>query len=171
MIPAALIPVLGQLAPSVIRAAGKLLGGKADDAAEVVASVVESGGDLTGAVEKLPPEQQVELAKIANEAQALENARQAREMEHTEKLHSEIQQTARAEQQFGNDYVKETRPKLARNSFAAGVSYVFLFEIIQAFGHGAGADPALTALAFGPCFGYLGMRTLDKWKGQAGSVV
>lgn len=171
MVAPAILFALKALAPAAIRAAGNFLGGKASAAAEVVADVMDDGGDLEGAIQSMPPELQIELARVSMEGQKLQNDREARGLEHLEKQHSETQTTARAEQEHGNAFVKETRPKLARDSFAAGTVYVMVFEMLRLFGHGEGADPVLAGILYGPCFQYLGMRTIDKWKGKPGTTI
>jgi len=165
------IALLATIAPSIIRAAGKLIGGKADEAATIVADTIEDGGTLEGAQYAMPAELRVKLAEVANEAQKLANEREARGMQHDETMYTQNQETAREEQRSGTEFVKETRPKLARDSFAAGTVYVLLFEALELFGHGLGADPMLASILYGPCFTYLGMRTVDKWKGKPGTTV
>ena len=170
-LPLVAIGALAKLAPGVIRAAGELLGGKARDAAGVVADVLDGGGDLSGAVESMPAEIRVELGRLANEATALDNERRARELQHEETLHTETQKTARSEQEHGTAYVKETRPRIARQSFYAGSFYVIALALLQSAGHGGGPDAIIAATLFSPCLGYLGVRTVDKWKGKTGTTV
>lgn len=171
MIPLAIIAALSKLAPGVIRAAGSLIGGQGGKAAEVIADTLDGGGDLASVAESLPAEQQVELARLANEAQALQNQAHARELEHEETLQGAVQKTAQAEQEFGSSISKRVRPETARDSFRYGMLYVVLFEMLQAFETGTGAEWQLALLIFSPCLAYFGVRTFDKWKGQIGTTV
>ncbi len=170
MVAPAILSALKALAPAAIRAAGNLLGGKANDAAEVVADVIDSEGDLEGAMRSMPPELQAELARIANEAQKLSNERAARELQHVEALSGQVQATAQAEQQYGSDVSKRVRPETARESFRWTMFYVVTFEALEAAGYGAGATWELALLGMSPCLAYFGVRTFDKWKGRIGTV-
>lgn len=82
-------------------------------------------------------------------------------------LHSASQETIRTEAQHGTDYVKETRPKIARLSFYAGAGYVLLAEgarmVAALMGQPgwSGADTSLLAALFGPVGFYMTMRSVD----------
>ena len=171
MVAPAILFALKTLGPMAIRAAGSMLGGKANRAAEVVAEVVESGGDLEGTLQRLPPDMQLELARVANEATKLENERQARELAHVETLSGQVQATAQAEQQHGSDISKRVRPETARESFRYTMLYLVAFEALEASGHGSGATWELALLGMSPCLAYFGVRTFDKWKGRVGTTV
>ena len=162
------LAILGAIAPSIIRAAGKLIGGKADDAAAIVAESMERGDDPQSAVDAMPAELRVELAKVANEAQSLTNERAARELAHVETLSGQVQATAQAEQQFGDPISKRVRPETARESFRYTMLYLFAFEALEAAGYGSGAVWELALLGMSPCLAYFGVRTFDKWKGKVG---
>ena len=83
--------------------------------------------------------------------------------------HAQSQQTIRAEAQYGTDYVKETRPRIARMSFYAGAAYALGMEAAKLAGLGAGADTALLGVLFGPVGFYMTMRTLDAFSGKGKS--
>jgi hypothetical protein len=173
-LPLLALGALAKLAPGVIRAAGEFLGGNAKTAAHVIADAVDGGEDIEAAAAAMPPEVQVELARVANEAQALQNEREARVLQHDETLHSETQQTARSEQAHGTKFVKETRPKIARNSFNYGTLFAFVLLLVEMLTPNSGANEFtlfILGLIYGPCFQYIGVRTIDKWKGKPGTTV
>ncbi len=83
-----------------------------------------------------------------------------------DKQFSESQSTIRTEMEHGNDYVKETRPRMARGSFMAGTCYILVAEtarlISAAYGGDInGADTAIAATLYGPAGFYMTMRTVD----------
>ena len=178
MVAPAILFALKALAPTAIRAAGKFLGGSGDKAAEVVADVIESGGDLEGAINSMPPDLRIELARVANEAQKLENERQARELEHDEKISGQIQATAQAEQQFGSEISKRVRPETARESFRLMATYSGLLLLLQAGEVGTSNKWVwfnewtllFAGLLAAPCMAYFGVRTFDKVWGKPGTV-
>lgn len=170
--PLPLIPLIASLAPSFIRAAGSLVG--AEETANKVANVVEASGGGEEAVKRLidgmPPEARVELEKLANEAQRIQNERRARELQHDETQWAETQTTARAEIASANPYVQTTRPRMARQSLYAGVSYGIGMELLEAFGKGEGADPFILGTLLTIAFTYIGARSFDKRTGVRLSI-
>ena len=164
--------------PSMLRMAGNLFGGKTKAIADGVAGVMDaaqgkSAVEQRHALEKHINQLSVEdieklnAVKIRLEELAIE--REKNRQVHEQVMHSETQQTARAEQEHGNDFVKETRPKIARQSFLAGTIYILVAEsariITSAWGGDiSGADWTLAAALFAPCGGYIGVRSWDKMK-------
>lgn len=88
------------------------------------------------------------------------------ELEAETAQHAESQKTIQTEAEHGTDYVKNTRPKIARLSGYATIVYCLVFEtgrlIAEAWGGTlGGADVAVAAILFSPCGTYMTMRTFD----------
>jgi hypothetical protein len=88
--------------------------------------------------------------------------------------HGESQATIRHEAQHGTDYVKETRPKIARLSFYAGAGYVILSEAARMIAKLndadlPGTDTTLLATLFGPVGFYMTMRSVDAFTAKGKS--
>lgn len=82
--------------------------------------------------------------------------------------HEQQQATIRGGDNAGDEYVRHTRPMMARQSWYATMGYVIGFEglkAVGAFSFGASWDLALIIIA--PAAAYLGFRSLDKFKRPA----
>lgn len=107
-----------------------------------------------------------ELA-VQNEASIREHIRAMTEMELLDKQHEheQTQDTIRSGDNATDEYVRHTRPMMARQSWYATAGYVIAFEGAKAGGLFAfGASVELAMLLMGPAAIYLGMRTVDKWR-------
>lgn len=62
-----------------------------------------------------------------------------------------------------DEYVRRTRPKMARQSWAAGALYAIVFEGLRMAEIGSGANLEIGLLIMAPCLSYVGVRTLDKF--------
>lgn len=175
-LPAFALQALLAAGPSLIRGAGKLLGGRTDAVADTVAEMVEGAQAaidpqtaLAQEVRQLPLDQQVELQALAVEVQRIEAEREHARLSWDQANYAETQQSYRAELASVDAEVRRTRPQIARRSFFAGTAYVLLMELARLLpGAGAdvGADLMLAGVIYSPCFEYLGMRTLDKIFGK-----
>lgn len=79
--------------------------------------------------------------------------------------HAEQQQTIRSGDNAGDEYVRHTRPMMARQSWYATMVYVIGFEGLKAaeiFKTGASLELAMVIIA--PAAAYLGFRSLDKFR-------
>lgn len=150
---------VGKLAPML----GTALGGPAGAAVGTMISVAlgtENTPDAVAEAVKNDPAAAVKLAEIqANLKIAQLNADTAQ--------HSENQQTARAEQQSGDEYVRRTRPSLARKSafvtFGYAIATGVLFPVLNAAQDLTlpGPDGFIISALFAPCLTYMGVRTID----------
>lgn len=170
------------IGPAVLRTVGKLFGGKTNEVAGKVADVVDAVKGRPNAEEKvrqvldtLPAEDLIEIKKIALEAEKIRADLKKAELDADTKQQSEAQQTIRAEYQHGNDYVKETRPRIARTSGYATVVYILVAEaarlVTEAWGGALdGASVEVAMMLFAPCGTYMTMRSVDGFsrKGKGG---
>lgn len=163
--------------PGLLRSVGKLLGGRAKDTADTIATLTEQVGNATGltqgeratklrdAITELPPEHQVELARIQyqaeNEALRIAAQREAARFDDRQAEHEQTQTTIRQGDTADDGYVRHTRPAMARGACWGTLGYVFAFELLGAFGKGSGASWELAAFLASPALTYLGLRTLD----------
>lgn len=156
-----IVGVVGNIAPVL----GAALGGPAGGAVGAMIATalgVDNTPDAVAEAVKTNPEAAVKLAEIqANLQIAQLNADTSR--------HSETEQTARAEQQSGDEYVRRTRPGLARKSAYATFGYALVtgvvFPMLEVFVDGApklpGLDGFIISALFSPCLTYMGVRTID----------
>ena len=80
-----------------------------------------------------------------------------------QEAHHEQQETIRKGDQAEDQYVRHTRPKMARQSWYVTALYVVLFEALKAAGiFNMGASIELAMLLCAPAAAYLGFRTWDK---------
>ena len=103
-----------------------------------------------------------ELAKMANETRLREL-----ELADNQSAHSEQQDTIKNGDNASDEYVRHTRPMMARQSWYGGLLYIFGFEIAQVFNYGTGAQFEIAMTILAPSLAYMGFRTLDKftrWK-------
>lgn len=163
--------------PGLLRSVGGLLGGKAEDAANNIASLTEQVGSAAGltdaqkaeqlasAITNLPAEQYVELERIYQEAETqalrLETERDLARLRDRQAEHEQTQAIIRQGDQVKDKYVRHTRPAMARGSCWASLAYVLLFEGLAAYGRGGGASWELAAFLASPALTYLGLRTVD----------
>lgn len=171
-----LIPALATLAvqqgPTLIRGIASLFGGS--DTASKVADIVETVGkaglpadaqaDLVASqLATLPAEAQVELAKLKVELEKEATRRQELELADGQASHHETQETIRAGDAAPDEYVRQTRPLMARQSWAMTAIYVMTFSLLHAWGKGDGPDGNMAIMLMTPALAYLGLRTLDGW--------
>jgi hypothetical protein len=160
-----------EVGPAAIRGISSLFGGSetADKVADMVEQVDGALGmtkeqkemSLINEMQKLPPESLVELESIKAEMQKEVTRRQELSLQDKQKEHEQTQLTNRNGDNAKDEYVRQTRPAIARRSFWMMCLYVFAFEAFHANGLGDGADIyiALTIGAF--AYAYFGLRTVD----------
>jgi len=107
-----------------------------------------------------------ELA-IQEEASIREHIRKMEEMRLNDEqaAHEQQQLTIRTGDTAEDEYVRHTRPMMARQSWYATMAYILAFEgfkSIKLFDSGANWDLAMILLA--PAAAYLGFRSLDKFR-------
>ena len=150
---------------------GSLLTGNVPAA---VAAGVALVGSATGspdpsvALSKLQadPATLVRLKELAvqEEASIREHVRAMAEMQlkDAQAEHHETQETIRTGDTAEDEYVRHTRPMMARQSWYAAATYVIAFQAMQAFGTGSGASFDLAVLLLTPAAAYLGLREIGK---------
>jgi len=162
--------------PTLLRMVGNLFGGKTKEAADSVAGVVDTVRGLSGEVAKqkleqhvaeMPPEQQAELLTLQAKLAEIQKEREAAQLQAETAQQAQVQETARIEAQSSDEYVRRTRPKLARQSayvtFGYAVVVGVVFQIVNAiYGTKLPAiDTWIIGALFAPCLTYMGVRTVD----------
>lgn len=160
-----------KVGPAAIRGISSLFGGsdtanKVADAVQEVDSVLGMSKEqkelaVTRKLQALPPESMVELERIKLEMEKELTRRQELELNDKQAEHSETQTTIRNGDNAQDEYVRQTRPKMARQSFALMVLYIVGMEVLKAMNFGDGADVYLALTIGTPAFAYLGLRTVD----------
>lgn len=173
--------VLLKAGPSVMRTVGNWFGGDAAKTADSVAGIVES---VNGAINpqdqqrvleqklaQLPPEQFVQLESLKVQLEQYQLERDKSLLADQQAAHHEQQETIRNGDNATDEYVRQTRPRMARLSLYSSIAYVMLMSVGQQAGAVAGAyghafsmpapDWDIALMLASPALGYLGFRTLD----------
>lgn len=152
---------------------GSLLTGNVPGAVAAGVALVGSATGTTDPAKALAALQQdpatmirLKELSVQEEASIREHIRAMEEMrlKDEQAAHTEQQQTIRGGDTANDEYVRHTRPMMARQSWYATMAYVIVFEGLKAtnvFGHGASWDLAMILIA--PAAAYLGFRSLDKF--------
>ena len=154
---------------------GSLLSGNLPGAVAAGISLVGSATGSTDPVVALQhlqanPEAMIKLKELAyREAESIRAHIQAMEearLKDEQEAHRQQQETIRSGDNAQDEYVRQTRPKMARQSWYATAGYIVLFEAGKAFDLiKTGAVMELAMVLMAPAAAYLGFRSLDKWKG------
>ncbi|MDF5005684.1 hypothetical protein P3596_02290 [Vibrio parahaemolyticus] len=160
-----------EVGPAAIRGISSMFGGsetanKVADMVEQVDSVIGMSKDnkamsLAQKLQTLPPESLVELERIKVEMEKEVTRRQQLSLEDKQQEHEQTQLTIRNGDNAKDEYVRHTRPKMARQSFFMMVLYIVAMEIMKANDFGTGADVYLALTIATPAFAYIGLRTID----------
>lgn len=155
--------------PDVMRAFGSDKSAEAADAMVRVARVVTGESDGETAANRIINDPALQLQY----QQMLSGERiKFSEMAYQDKQHAHQQQqeTIRGGDSSDDTYVRHTRPKMARQSWYGTFLYVSVFEVLEAYGKGTGADWDIALILLSPAAAYLGFRTGDKfaeaWKSR-----
>lgn len=158
---------------------GSLLTGNAPGAVAAGISLISSATGTTdpaAALQQLQtdPATMVRLKELAfqNEASIRDHIRVMEEMrlKDLQDAHQQQQKTIQTGDNSNDEYVRRTRPKMARQSWYSTMAYIFLFEGAKQLGQGSGASWDLALVLMSPAGAYLGFRTFDKissmWAGR-----
>lgn len=167
--------------PSLVRTVGGWFGSDTAKAADSVASIVETVNDainpadqqrvLEQKLAQLPPEQLVQLETLKVQLQQFQLERDKAQMADQQAAQHEQQETIRNGDNATDEYVRQTRPLMARLSLYSSIAYVMVMSLGQQAGAVAGAfghafsmpapDWDIALMLATPALGYLGFRTLD----------
>ena len=141
--------VLLKAGPSVMRTVGSWFGGDTAKTADSVAGIVES---VNGAINpqdqqrvleqklaQLPPEQFVQLESLKVQLEQYQLERDKSLLADQQAAHHEQQETIRNGDNATDEYVRQTRPRMARLSLYSSIAYVMLMSVGQQAGAVAGA--------------------------------
>jgi len=162
---------LGKNGGKILGMAGSVLtGGVPAGVAAVTTMIAEATGssDMNKAfvalqndpktLERLKALAHADVVNLRAHHQEMERLR----LEDQQKAHAEQQATIRAGDTASDEYVRKTRPMIARQSWWATIIYIIGFELGKAFGYGDGAVMELALTLIAPAGAYLGFRTADK---------
>lgn len=173
--------VLLKAGPSLLRTVGSWFGGSAASTAAGVAGIVEAVSDavspqdrqriLEQKLAQLPPEQLVQLETLKVELERIQLEREKALLADQQAAHTEQQTTIRNGDNATDEYVRQTRPLLARVSLYGCIAYVLLLVLGQQAAAIATArgftltmpapDWDIALMLLTPALSYLGFRTLD----------
>jgi hypothetical protein len=100
-----------------------------------------------------------ELASMANDTKLVEMA-----YADDQSAHKEQQETIRSGDNSSDEYVRRTRPMMARQSWYGAAAYVFAFEGAKLFDKGTGANWEIAMMLLSVALAYHGFRSFDKSK-------
>ncbi|MDA8488551.1 hypothetical protein [Kluyvera sp. Awk 3] len=173
--------VLLKAGPSLVRTVGSWFGGDAAKTADSVAGIVET---VNGAINpqdqqrvleqklaQLPPEQFVQLESLKVQLESYQLERDKALLADQQAAHHEQQETIRNGDNATDEYVRQTRPRMARLSLYSCIAYVMAMSLGQMvgavaaiYGHALSMpapDWDISLMLATPALGYLGFRTLD----------
>lgn len=173
--------VLLKAGPSLVRTVGNWFGGDAAKTADSVAGIVETVNGVINPTDQqrvleqklaqLPPEQFVQLESLKVQLESYQLERDKALLADQQTAHHEQQETIRNGDNATDEYVRQTRPRMARLSLYSSIAYVMLMSLGQqagaisgAFGHAFSMpepDWDIALMLATPALGYLGFRTLD----------
>ncbi|VFS20563.1 Uncharacterised protein [Serratia liquefaciens] len=135
--------------PSLVRTVGGWFGSDTAKAADSVASIVETvNGSINPAdqqrvleqkLAQLPPEQFVQIETLKVQLQQLQLERDKAQMADQQAAQHEQQETIRNGDNATDEYVRQTRPLMARLSLYSSIAYVMIMSLGQQAGAVAGA--------------------------------
>lgn len=155
---------------------GSLLTGNVPGAVAAGVALVSSAtgqGDPARVLESLQgdPGTVVRLRELAlqSEASIRDHIQAMAEMEAKERQHEheQTQLTVRSGDNAQDIYVRQTRPRMARQSWYATAGYLIGAEIAKAAGYGGGAVIEIAMVLSTPAWAYIGLRTWDKKWGKS----
>lgn len=169
---AALATTLIQSGPALIRGIGGLFDDNTATVANSVAALTERVTKTTHpqmemeqALKNLPSESLLTLQNVAKELDVakarIEADKAARTLQSTETLHQQTQATLQNGDNASGEYVRQTRPKMARFSGYSGALYIIITELCSVIDKGDGANWELASILFTPLLAYMGLRTAD----------
>ena len=170
---------LSKNAGGLLGLAGSVATGNIPGGVAAVASMI---GEATGETDPAKalsvlqgdPVSMIRLEEIAkrNEQDIRKHHRDMLELQlkDEQSAHTTQQDTIKEGDRATDEYVRRTRPRMARQSWWGGVIYIAIMEILKAFGKGTGADAYLAGTILAPALAYMGFRTLDKIKGTSLSL-
>ena len=173
--------VLMKAGPSLLRTVGGWFGGDTARTADSVAGIVENVNSVINTQDQqrvleqklaaLPPEQFVQLQSLKVQIEQFQLERDKAVLADRQAAHHEQQETIRNGDNATDEYVRQTRPLMARLSLYSCIAYVMLMSVGQqagavsgAFGHAfsmPSPDWDIALMLATPALGYLGFRTLD----------
>lgn len=112
-------------------------------------------------------ENEVELRRLQHEDNKLEAELEMKRLDADVAFHTSTQATARVEAQSADEYVRRTRPSLARKSFYAGLGYIvvsgFIFPVVNAIKGISlpGLDAYILGAVYAPCLTFVGVRSVE----------
>lgn len=163
---------------SLLGLAGAVATGNIPAGVAAVASMVTEATGETDPAKALralqtDPATMVKLEEIAKRDEAdirLHHREMLRlRLEDGQKEHAEQQQTIRSGDNAEDEYVRHTRPLMARQSWYGMAGYIVLMEVAKAFSYGSGASVEIALVIGAPGMAYMGFRSLDK-KGLFGPM-
>lgn len=159
---------------------GSLLTGNVPGAVAAGVALVSSATGTSNPADALAqlrqdPATVIKLRELAlqDEASIREHIRAMTEIELKDKQaeHEQTQLTIRSGDNSADEYVRHTRPLMARQSWYATMAYVIGFEALKAGGlFSMGAEVELAMLLVAPAGAYIGFRTMDKRKAAVAAM-
>lgn len=151
---------------------GSLASGNLPGAIAAGASMISSAtgtSDPEQALKTLQqdPETLIKLKELAakNESEIRQHLAEMErlKLEDEQAEHAETQKTIRGGDQATDEFVRRTRPQMARQSWLATVVYCLGCFLLNAFNDVQLFNSALAGFISAPAWAYLGFRTVDKF--------
>ncbi|MCG9624623.1 hypothetical protein L1D34_07190 [Vibrio mediterranei] len=163
--------------PAMIRGVASMFGGS--DTAEKVAKAVETVDQMTGAspnqkqavlegeLNKLSPDELIELNHLKVELEREVTKRQEIAAKDRQAEHLETQATVRQSDDAKDPWVRRARPIIAITSAVSGLGYTIAMSVLHALDKGAGPQLEVTFALLGLAATFMGLRWDEKKRGIA----
>ena len=146
---------------------GNIAGAVAAGVAMVSSATGMGEPDAALAVLQNNPETMLKLKELAyaNESSIRLHIQAMAELEFKDKQaeHEQTQTTIRTGDNAEVEYVRHTRPKIARQSWYGTLGYIIGMEMLGTFSYGSGSNLEMGMILLSPAAAYMGFRTWDKF--------
>jgi hypothetical protein len=151
-------------------ATGNIPAGVAAVASMVTEATGESKPELALAKLQADPQAVLRFEELCRQSEADIRAHHREmlrlELDDAQKSHAEQQNTIRSGDSAEDEYVRHTRPMMARQSWWATGAYVLLSEGAKIAGYGDGCSFEAAMVLVSPAAAYIGFRSVDHMFGK-----
>lgn len=151
-------------------ATGNIPAGVAAVASMVTEATGESKPELALAKLQADPQAVLRFEELCKQSEADIRAHHREllrlELDDAQRSHAEQQNTIRSGDNAEDEYVRHTRPMMARQSWWATGAYVLLSEGAKIAGYGDGCSLEAAMVLVSPAAAYIGFRSVDHMFGR-----
>jgi len=162
-----IVTALLSAGPSLLRLFGDSKGGHVQQVTDTLATVLDATQGRPAEERQAEIESQLNqldpniVQEVKSGLAQIEAERENNRLNHDLGMHTEQQKTIRSSQD-----IQGTRPAIANRHSYFTALYLFVFEGLEAFSYGTGANWEIATLLASPTLAWFGFRTWDKFSRQ-----